>query len=269
VLNEHKTLITKSLILASPKAGETLFLYVMATTQVISAALVVEREEPRHVYKVQRSVYYISKVLSNCESHYNKVQKLLYAVLIMKHELLHYFEGHPVCVVISHGLEEIVQNCLATGRITKWALELLGLDIIYIPQTTAKSETLVDFVAEWTEIQQLPVPVTQEHWSMYFDDSFTLNGVGGCIVLISPKGDRLLYLIRLHFHVTNNVAEYEALVNGLRIATELGVQRLYIRDDSELIMDQVMGELNYRDPHMAAYLQEVRKHEEKFEQRGG
>jgi ribonuclease HI len=66
--------------------------------------------------------------------------------------------------------------------------------------------------------------VTQEHWSMYFDGSFTLNGAMGGVVLISPKGDRLLYVIRLHFRATNNVAEYEALVNNVCIASELGVQ---------------------------------------------
>jgi ribonuclease HI len=58
---------------------------------------------------------------------------------------------------------------------------------------------------------------------MYFDGSFTLNGAGGGVVLISPKGDQLHYVIRLHFPAINNVVEYEALVNGLRIATELRI----------------------------------------------
>jgi ribonuclease HI len=87
---------------------------------------------------------------------------------------------------------------------------------------------------------------------MYFDSTFTLNGVGGGVVLISPKGDRL-YIIRLHFHATNNVAEYEALVNGLLITAELRIPWLYIRRESELVINQVMGELNCRDSHMAAY----------------
>jgi hypothetical protein len=69
----------------------------------------------------------------------------------MKHKLLHYFEGHPVYVVMSHELREIVGNRLTMGRITKWALELMELDITYIPQMTSKSQTLVDFVAEWTQ----------------------------------------------------------------------------------------------------------------------
>jgi hypothetical protein len=110
------------------------------------------------------------------------------------------------------------------GRITKWALELMGLDITYLPQKAIKSQALADFMAEWTETQQPSPTITQEHWSMYFDGSFTISGVRGGIVLISHMGDRFLYVIRLHFHMTNNMAEYEALINGLRIAAELGVE---------------------------------------------
>jgi hypothetical protein len=126
-------------------------------------------------------------------------------------------------MVTSFGLEEIIRNQLATGRIAKWVLDLMGFDVQYVPQTAIKSQALADFVAEWSKTQQPPPPATHEHWSMYFDDSFTFNGARGGVVLISPKGDRLLYVIRLHFHTINNVAKYEALVNGLRITTELGI----------------------------------------------
>jgi hypothetical protein len=129
----------------------------------------------------------------------------------------------------------------------------MGLDITYAPQTEIKSQVLPDFVVEWLETQQPPTPVAQEHWSIYFDSSITLNGAGGDTVLITPKGDQILYGIRLHFHATNNVAEYEALVNGLRIVAELGVQRLYLCSDSELVFNQVIGESNCHDSCMAAY----------------
>jgi hypothetical protein len=76
-LDDLKALISKPHVLASPEPSETLLLYIAATTQVVSAALVVEREEPGHVYKVQRPIYYISKVISDCKTHYNQVQKLL------------------------------------------------------------------------------------------------------------------------------------------------------------------------------------------------
>jgi hypothetical protein len=94
VLDGLKTLITKPLVLASLEPGKTLLLNVAGTTQVISVALVVEREELGHVCKVQRLLYYISKLLPDCETHYNQVQKLLYATLITKHKLLYYFKSH-------------------------------------------------------------------------------------------------------------------------------------------------------------------------------
>jgi hypothetical protein len=70
-LDELKALITKLPVLASPEPGETLLLYMVATTQDINTAVVVEQEELGHVYKVQWSVYNISKVLTDCETLYN------------------------------------------------------------------------------------------------------------------------------------------------------------------------------------------------------
>ena len=99
---------------------------------------------------------------------------------------------------------------------------------------------------------------------MYFDGSIMAPGSGAGVVLISPDGSRLRYAIHLHFSASNNAAEYEALINGLRIAIELGATRLYVHGDSELVVDQVMKESSCKSPLMAAYCQEVRKLEDKF-----
>jgi ribonuclease HI len=58
---------------------------------------------------------------------------------------------------------------------------------------------------------------------MYFNESMTKIGAGAGLLFISPLGFHMRYVIRLHFAASNNVAEYEALVNGLRIAIKLGV----------------------------------------------
>ena len=84
------------------------------------------------------------------------------------------------------------------------------------------------------------------------------------VVLISPDRSRLCYAICLHFLASNNAREYEALINGLCIAIELGATRLYVRDDLELVVDQVMKDFSSKSPLMAAYRQEVRKLEDKF-----
>ena len=123
----------------------------------------------------------------------------------------------------------------------------------------------MDFVAEWTEVQ-LPTPdVSHEYWTMYFNGSIMAPGSGAGVVLISPDRSRLRYAIYLHFSASNNAAEYETLINGLRIAIELGATRLYIRDDSKLVVDQVMKESSCKSPLMTAYCQEVRKLEDKFQ----
>ncbi|XP_072149560.1 uncharacterized protein [Setaria viridis] len=99
---------------------------------------------------------------------------------------------------------------------------------------------------------------------MNFDGSVMGLGAGAGVVLISPKGNKLRYAICLHFNTSNNVMEYEALINRLRIAIELGATRLFIRGDSELVVDKVMKESSCKSPLMAVYCQEVRKLEGNF-----
>ena len=80
------------------------------------------------------------------------MQKLLYAVLMVTQKLLHYFTDHEVMVVTSFPLGDIVRNHDVAGWISKWALELMGHNIRYIPHTAIKSQALMDFVTEWMEV---------------------------------------------------------------------------------------------------------------------
>jgi ribonuclease HI len=111
----------------------------------------------------------------------------------------------------------------------------------------------------------LPIALIQpELWTMYFDGSLMKTGAGASLLFISPLGKHLRYVLRLHFPASNNMAKYEALVNGLRIAIELGVRCLDARGDSQLVIDQVMKNSHCRDRKMEAYCDEVRRLEDKF-----
>jgi ribonuclease HI len=140
----------------------------------------------------------------------------------------------------------------------------MGQNITYAPRNAIKSQVLTDFVAEWTEMQTPPAKIEHETWIMYFDSSVMKEGVGVGLVFVSPLGVRMEYMVRPHFPASNNTAEYEALINGLRIAIELGIKHLEIRGDSELVVGQVMKDKNCVDPKMAAYCQAVRDLEGKF-----
>ena len=93
---------------------------------------------------------------------------------------------------------------------------------------------------------------------MNFDGSLTLRGASAGVVLSSPDGQTLKYAVQLDFQATNNVAEYEGLLVGLRAAVSLGIRWLLIRGDSQLVVNQVSKEYQCVDPQMAAYVVEVR-----------
>jgi hypothetical protein len=118
-LENLKALLTSAPILVPPAAGEALLIYVAATTQVVSAAIMVEKREEGHALIIQRPVYFISEVLSETKIRYPQIQKLLYAVILTRRKLRHYFESHPVTVVSSFPLGEIIQCREASGRIAK------------------------------------------------------------------------------------------------------------------------------------------------------
>jgi len=100
---------------------------------------------------------------------------------------------------------------------------------------------------------------------MYFDGSVMKTGAGAGLLFVSPLGKHMRYVVRLHFPASNNMAEYEALLSGLRIAIELGIKHLDVRGDSQLVIDQVMKEASCHDEKMEAYCNAVHRLEDKFD----
>ena len=98
----------------------------------------------------------------------------------------------------------------------------MGETLTYAPRKAIKSQALADFVVEWTDTQLPLAQVQAELWMMYFDGSLMKTGARAGLIFISPLGVHMRYVIRIHFAVSNNIAEYEALVNGLKIAIKLG-----------------------------------------------
>jgi ribonuclease HI len=99
---------------------------------------------------------------------------------------------------------------------------------------------------------------------MYFDGSLKLEGAGVGVLLISPTGEQLKYVLQIIWKVSNNEVEYEALLHGLRLAASLGIKRLLVYGDSAVVINQVNKSWDRNKENMDAYCPEVRKLENKF-----
>jgi ribonuclease HI len=230
-----------------------MLLYIAATPRVIGMVIVVEHTEEGKELPVQRLLYYLSEVLTLSNQNYPHYQKVAYGVYMAARKLKHYFEEHPIMVVSTTPLSEIIGCKDAMGRVAKWAIELAAHTIQYKPKTTIKSQIIADFFADWGEHQYLPPALDSTYWRMNFDGSKMLGGLGAGVVLTSPKGDKLQYVLQMHFCASNNVAEYEALVHGLKLAKEIGIRRILCFGDSDLVVHQVSGEWDAKDANMSSY----------------
>jgi hypothetical protein len=112
-------LLSQAPTFVPPSKEELLLLYIAATTQLVSAALVVEWEEEGHALKLQRPVYFVGKILTDAKTRYPWIQKLVYTVLIAKWKLRHYFKSHPITMITSFLLGEVVRTPDTTGRVAE------------------------------------------------------------------------------------------------------------------------------------------------------
>jgi hypothetical protein len=158
-----------------------------------------------------------------------------------------------------------MNNRKASGKIVKWTIELSMYDIVYRPRTVIKTQALSDFVVECTETQTPPKERELKYWTINFNRSLQLQGVGARILVTSPKGENFKYLLQMHFPASNNAAEYKAPLHGLRIATTLGIHRLRTLGDSLLIVNQANKEWSCLNDKMMMYCQELRKLENNFD----
>ncbi|XP_071695009.1 uncharacterized protein [Rutidosis leptorrhynchoides] len=212
-------------------------------------------------------IYFVSKVLQQSEVNYPPIEKLVYALTHTARRLRRYFQAHSILVMTDQPIKHILRNSESSGRIAKWAIELGEYEINFSPRHAVKGQILADFILETTEkVDHPPNVIASNHvWELHTNGASSEEGVGAGLVLTSPEGEEHTYALRFCFYASNNEAEYEALLSGLRIASEMGIKHLRAYVDSQIVTQQVNGAFEAKDASMKQYLQLVEKISKHFE----
>nr|XP_025673928.1 uncharacterized protein LOC112773098 [Arachis hypogaea] len=149
------------------------------------------------------------------------------------------------------------------GRMMTWSIELSQYDIRYEPWQAIKAQAMADFLVEVTGD---PTEETGTRWRLHMDGASNQTSGGTGIILESPAGVVYEQSIKFEFPVSNNQAEYEVLIGGLALAKEVGVTRLEICSNSQVVTSQVNGSYQARDSLLQKYLEKVKDLSQKFEE---
>nr|GEX27936.1 reverse transcriptase domain-containing protein [Tanacetum cinerariifolium]GEX46518.1 reverse transcriptase domain-containing protein [Tanacetum cinerariifolium] len=228
---QMKTLIAELPMLITPKEKEELVIYLAAAKEAVSVVLMTERDAN------QMPLYFVSRALQGPKINYTPMEKLILALML--------------------------SNLDVVGRLLKWRFELEEHDIHYRPRTSVKRQILADFIIERPEDDPPDTPMEDKEelpdlWILFTDGSLSIDGSGAGLILINLEGMEFKYALRFRFNATNNEAEYEALIVGLRITKQMGVINLQANVDSRLVDNQVNKTYVAKEPGMIEYLEKVK-----------
>ncbi|GJV23267.1 reverse transcriptase domain-containing protein [Tanacetum coccineum] len=232
-------------------------MYMATAKETISAVLMKERD------RKQMPIYFVSRVLQGLEVNYTPMEKLILALGSASKRLKRYFHVHTVVVITDQPIKQMLSNPEVTGRLLKWRFELEEHDIHYRPRTSVKVQILANVIVERPEDDTLDTPMEDREelpdpWVLFTDGSSCIDGSGASLIIMNPEGMEFTYALRFRFNATNNEAEYEALIAGLRIAGQMGVQNLQANVDSKLVANQVNGVYIAKESSMIKYLEKVK-----------
>ncbi|GJZ88790.1 reverse transcriptase domain-containing protein [Tanacetum coccineum] len=240
---QMKKLIAELPMMAAPQEKEELIIYLAAAKEAISVVLMTKRDGK------QIPIYFVSRALRGPEINYTPMEKLVLALVSASKRLKRYFQAHTVIVITDQPIKQMLSNPKVMGRLLKWSFELEEHDIQYQPRTSVKGQILADFIMErpkdnsedtlMEDEEELPNP-----WTLFMDGSSCADGSRAGLILINPEGMEFTYALRFRFDATNNEAEYKALIAGLKIAEQMGIQNLEANVDSRLVANQVQRSEN-------------------------
>ncbi|CAM8912699.1 unnamed protein product [Rhodiola kirilowii] len=255
-----KKYLSTAPVLGAPIPGKPLILYVAAQEKSLGAMCAQETDERK-----ERPLYYLSRTLVGAELNYSPIEKICLALVFAVQKLRHYMQAHTVHVVSkADPIKYILSRPVLSGRLAKWAMLLKQYDLVFVPQRATKGQAIADFFAdhpvpaEWEFSIDLPgedifyIDVLPP-WQMFFDGAARRDGAGAGVVFVSPENHLLPFSFTLTQLCSNNMAEYQALLLGLQMARQIRIDEMDIYGDSQLVINQVLGEYEVRKDDLIPY----------------
>ncbi|XP_055806917.1 uncharacterized protein LOC129875663 [Solanum dulcamara] len=240
-------------VLVPPKPGRPLLLYMSVSDNAFGCVLGQHDETGRK----EQAIYYLSKKFTPYEARYTLLERTCCALTWVAQKLRHYLCAYTTFLISRMDpLKYIFQKPMPTGKLAKWQILLSEFDIIYVTQKAIKGQALADHLAE------NPVDEEYEPLKTYFPDEEVL--FIGEDILEEYHGWRMFFDAKFKFLCTNNMAEYEACILGLRMAVDMNIQELLVIGDSDLLIHQVQGEWSTKNVKILPYLQCVKEICKKF-----
>jgi ribonuclease HI len=237
-------------MLVPPQLNKPFKLYVAADAQTIGSALMQEFEGKERVVAYRK--------LLDPETRYSAAEKLCLCVYYSCTKFQYYLLNVE-CVVYSKFdvIKHMLSMPILNGRIGKWILALSKFDLKFESAKAVKGQIIADFITEHRDpsIDLLEIAP----WALFFDGSSCGKGGGVGILLIPPRGEMFEFAIPIQPAVTNNQAEYEALLRGLQYLKEAKATSVEIYGDSELVIKQLNGQYECRNDILRNYYEECKE----------
>ena len=251
VFEDLKVYLSSAPLLSPSKSSEELFLYLAVSLTAVNATFV--RDED----KVQKPVYFTSRAFQDAKEKYPLMEKLAFALVTIAHKLKPYFQAHTVIVQTDKPLQRAMSSPKAVGRMALWAIELSEFNVQYCPCTAIKGQAIANFIAKFTHIKGQGAREIPQ-WSIHMNGLSTRQAGRTGVVLRSPEGDEVKYMVRLDFPTTNNEVEYEVLIAGLDLAKAAGAPNVVVYCDSQIVTSQDNGDYECKGEWMKKYLEQVK-----------
>ncbi|XP_058181260.1 uncharacterized protein LOC131299698 [Rhododendron vialii] len=200
---------------------------------------------------VERAIYYLSKKMVGCEELYTPLEKTCWALVWASKKLSHYMLAYPVRLISRMDpLKYLFEKAALTGKLARWLLMLVEFELKYVTRKSVKGRVvakfLADYLVEGGEDTEFKFPdedlmiIAEDIWRLYFDEAANQKGFGIGVLIIAPDGSHIPLAFKLNFEVTNNQAEYEALVGN-----------------SNLVVSQANGDWKVNEEKLKPYHQDL------------